>query len=665
MTRNIVLIAMAVLLGACSSAQNYGYSTGDKKAIKYVKAAKECLSVSEKKHDPDYVCAEENYKKALERDPNFIDAWLELGDMYNATRQYEKAADCYEKAIEIDPMYSKTGLLQYYAAKLEMKVGRYEACLKHSKDYLKFPNPNEYLVRDCKRYIVNCEFALTAIKNPVPFDPVNVGPGINTENHEYFPAISGDDSTFLFTREIPDARISEMLGGKQEELLVSEYYNDQWNDAYSISNRVNTVFNEGAPSLSSDNRLLIFTACELLDQRYGDDRNGYGSCDLFFSFKVGNTWSNPRNLGKPISSFQWESQPSFSADGKTLYFVRGIRERSSQRDPQKQDIYFCEYDDKTGWSKPKKLGPNINTPYREESVYIHPDGQTLYFSSNGHPGMGGLDIYLSRKQPDGSWGPAVNLGYPINTSGDENSLLVSSKGQIAYFASTREGGYGGLDIYGFALHEKAQPIFTTFFKGIAYDKSTTEPLGVQFKLVDLATGDTIVASTSDAQTGQFLVSIPANRDYLLHAEKDGYLVFSENFALKDTSRDEPFNFKVPMTPVQLSKNSIVTLKNVFFEFDKSTLLAKSKIELDKLYEQLLKYPDMRIQLRGHTDDQGDDDYNMTLSDQRAKAVMDYLIDKGIDKSRLESKGFGETEPIDTNETPEGRANNRRTEYKIL
>ncbi len=652
------IVFLATCIISCSTAQPSYYNTSDKKAKKYLAAADECMRVTATKMYPDLDCAIANTEKALERDPDCTDAMVKMSEYYDRKGDKKNAIIYLNKVLNKDPNYSQTGLLYYHVASLEMSEGQYEACLKHSKRYLEFRNNNEELAAKCNRFIENCRFAMKAMQNPVPFEPKNLGPGVNTQHPEYFPALTGDDNMLLFTRVIPDARIPKSIGGKQEDFYVSEKENGVWTTAYGVSPKINSKYNEGAPTLSTDGRLLIFTACEFMNEGYGPSRVGKGSCDLFYSFKVGGVWTKPENFGAPMNSWSWESQPSFSSDGKTIYFVRGIREKRVRRDLQKQDIYYSEFDEKTGWSAPKKLGPNINTPYREESVYIHPDGQTLYFSSEGHPGMGGLDIYVSRKQPDGTWGEAVNLGYPINTHENENSLLVGANGEIAYFASDREGGYGGLDLYGFELYEAGRPVFTTYVKGKVYDAKTKAPLEASFKLIDLSTGDTVISSRSDHKTGEFLVSIPTNKDYALFADKPGYLFFSENFSLSGENLKKNFAFDVP-----LSKNGGV-LENVFFDKDKATLKPESKFELDKLVRYLDMNKDLNITLEGHTDSDGDDDYNMKLSQDRAEAVMNYLIENGIDAKRLKAKGYGETKPRDTNDTVEGRANNRRTEYKM-
>jgi outer membrane protein OmpA-like peptidoglycan-associated protein len=309
------------------------------------------------------------------------------------------------------------------------------------------------------------------------------------------------------------------------------------------------------------------------------------------------------------------------------------------------------------------LNNNINTPYQEESVQIHPDGRTLYFSSNGHPGFGGLDIYVSRKEEDGTWGQALNLGYPINTGADENSLLVGSNGEVAYFASDRPGGFGDLDLYGFELYPEARPKAVSYIRGVVSDKLTKAPVEADVQLYDIATGELATGAYSDPKTGEFLVCIPAGRTYALNASADGYLFFSENYDVATGTPKEPYTLNVPLSP--LSAGSVIALRNIFFNTASYDLLPASNAELDKLVRLLNANPGLRIELGGHTDDVGADAANMTLSEQRARAVRDFVIGKGIAADRITAKGYGETKPVAPNDTEEGRALNRRTEVTVL
>jgi Tol biopolymer transport system component len=294
---------------------------------------------------------------------------------------------------------------------------------------------------------------------------------------------------------------------------------------------INTAYNEGAPTFAPDGRTLIFVGCISERGTYGDGRRGYGSCDLFITQKAGNTWYDPINLPGGVNTQNWETQPSLSADGKTLYFVRGPIRGTGAMNIRNGDIYVSKMNDDGSWSEAKKLPDNINTPQSEQSCFIHPDGKTLYFSSNGHIGMGGYDLYMTTLQPDGSWSDPVNLGYPINTHNNENSLVVYADGSLAVFASDREGGLGELDLYEFEMPVSIRPTKTIYMTGTVFDSKTNVKLGAQFRLVDLETGKEVVYSYSDSKTGGFLVTLPINKEYGLFVEKEGYLPYSVNFNL--------------------------------------------------------------------------------------------------------------------------------------
>ena len=622
-------------------------SSKNKKAIKLFEEGRNYYDARNNK------LAELSFLEALQKDPNFVEAELLLAYVYTENGQFEKAIDHYSKSIKINPdffpeSYPSLGGLQ-------LKLGRYEEALANFKKYLTLTNSPQLMKTLAQDGIRDCEFAIEALKHPVPFNPINLGEGVNSELPEYFPALSVDGKTLLYTRRLVDKSTST---GFNEDFYVSYFDGNNWGKGKNLKG-VNSVNNEGAPTLSANGQFLIFTICADPYEGYGHNKKGYGSCDLFYSFKSGNNWSFPRNLGAPINTRNWETQPSFSSDGKTLYFIRGIG-RGQQR---QQDIYMSELGEDGTWSIPTPLSDVINTKSSEESVFIHPDGKTLYFSSDGHPGMGGLDIFMSKKDAHGNWTTPVNLGYPINTHNDENSLLVTADGKIAYFASDREGGFGDLDIYGFELPFHLQPEQVTYLKGIVYDAATNQKISGKFELIDLETGNVVVTSFSDELTGEYLVCLPANHDYALNVAKNGYLFYSENFTLSQTENLAPYQKDVPLDKIEVGKS--VVLKNIFFETAKFDLKPTSKAELNKLIAFLKANPKLVIEIGGHTDNVGKPKDNQLLSENRAKAVKDYLVENGIDFNRLKTKGYGDTTPIASNETDEGRAENRRTEFKVV
>jgi outer membrane protein OmpA-like peptidoglycan-associated protein len=514
----------------------------------------------------------------------------------------------------------------------------------------------------------NALFSIDAKNNPAKINPINIGPGINTDRPEYFPTITVDGRTLLFTRLIP----SRENPRGQEDFYVSQLSEKNiWMTADAMPPNINTNLNEGAPTLSADGRTLIFVACsDETGYYYGPNREGMGSCDMFITKRIGSKWMNPKNLPGEVNSGNWESQPSLSADGKSLYFVRRVGRQGTMR----SDIFVSRKDENGNWGRATALPSNINTPYMETSVLIHPDGRTLYFSSNGHTGLGGYDIYMSRMDALGNWGDPINLGYPINTENDENSLLVGPDGEVAFFASDRPGGFGGLDIYYFTMPEEFRPVKTTYFEGLVYDITTKKPLGGRFELIDLSTGEKVIEAEADQLTGEFLVALPTEREYALNVSFPGYSFFSKNFNMTEPESGlEALHMDVPLIPI--GKGGAVTLANVFFDLNKSTLRKESFVELNKLVDFLTENKTTKIEIGGHTDTRGSAKDNQLLSENRAKSVYEYLIQKGIDSSRLSYKGYGQSEPKISDEAiakmatekekESAHQSNRRTEYKIL
>ena len=439
------------------------YTSTNKKAIKFFEESKKMFQI---RKDTE---AEKLIKKAIEEDPQFIEANSAYADFLMGNNRVKEAISFYEKAIQINPKIFIDN--NFYLGGAYLHEALYEKAIPCFEIILKTERINPNLKDEANRFLKNAKFGAFAIKNPSPFKPVNVGEGINTREYEYFPALSADGNTFLFTRNIREGEGVD--APRQEDFYVSKKVNNVWQTANPITS-VNTLGNEGAPSLSADGEIMFFASCMEMTGDYGSsDRKGYGSCDIFYAQKINGKWTKPRNAGSTINTKNWETQPSFSSDGKTLYFVRGIVARDGIKNP---DIYSSTIGDDGKFTEPVKLSDNINTPQGEESVFIHPDNQTLYFSSEGHPGMGGLDIFMSKKQVDGSWGKAINLGYPINTFNDENSLLVDANGKLAYFASEREGGFGGLDIYQFELPDAYRPEKITYVKGHSFNAKTKDNL---------------------------------------------------------------------------------------------------------------------------------------------------------------------------------------------
>lgn len=628
------------------SAQNY--STKDSKAIRSYENA---LRAFDSRNDELTV---EFINEALSRDKNFIEPYYLRFEVYSDQGDLVKAESALEEAQTFNPDFFPNSW--FFLASAEFSQGKYDEAKPHFEKFLTYNDLNPDMVALSKTQLINCDFAKYALAHPVDFDPKNMGPAINSPNAEYYPAITTDESIFIFTRLIDD---KYSYGGKNEDFYVSINRDGTWFPAFPLS-AINSEMNEGAPTISSDGRTLVFTACEVLGN-YGTDRKGYGSCDLFISKLSGGTWDPPVNLGAPVNSPYWETQPSLSADGNTLYFVRGKPSRTGVKD---QDIYFTKRQDDGTWSTPLRVSDKINTPGREESVHIHPDGRTLYFSSNGHPGMGGLDLFVSRLDSTGNWGEPENLGYPINTFNDENSVLVSPNGKLAYYASNRAGGEGDLDLYSFELPVQDRAVPVSFVRGRVIDAETKQPVAAALDMANINDAGDRNSFSSDAKSGEFLVALTANSTYAMTVKASGYLIHSETFTIPEKVPADGYAVEVELHKIEAGNR--VVLKNVFFDLDKAELKPQSKPELHELALFLKSNPKVVIEVAGYTDNQGDDAHNADLSQRRANAVKKYLIDQeSIDPERIEAKGYGAANPIATNGSEAGRAQNRRTEFKII
>lgn len=588
------------------------------------------------------------FEKSLKKTPNLIDAYLEIGGIYSRKGDIEKAKAQWDKAIEIDPDYDP-GLYFAYGSML-FHAEQYTEAAEKLQRYLSYPTQDEYSDAKAELLLGSARFIPKAKANPVPFQPKNLGENINTPAREYFPAVTADAAMLVFTRQLGQGR------GIQEDLFYSVYQDSSWQQSVPFTG-INTPRNEAAQSISADGRFLVFTTCNRAED--------YGSCDLYFSERIGERWTEPRNIGAPINTPEWESQPSISPNGRALYFTRARPKGQGVRN------LWVSYRKADGsWTEPVQL--NINTPFNESGPCMHPDGKTLYFSSDGYPGMGDQDLFVTRKQPDGNWSEPQNLGYPINTSDKEESVAVSLSGKLAYLASDRPEGYGSMDIYTFSLHEAVRPSPVTYVRGRVFDAETKKSLPAQVWLANSAQ-DSLGFSVQTDQKGRFLLCLPLGTSYALRVDKNHYFFYSDHFDLQEGSREEPFEIEIPLRPIPTPNAELpsdepptpIVLRNVFFEPTSAALEGRSKSELLQLTKLLENNPTMRIQINGHTDNVGTAEENLALSQARAESVRQFLINQGIDANRLKAKGFGESKPIASNETKAGRALNRRTTFVPL
>lgn len=595
----------------------------------------------------DYNKAEADFNDAVSIDSRFYEAYIMLGELQSKLNRYLEASLNYKAAVKIDSLFFKP--VFFNLGNAEMMSGDYFHALIHFNVYQSQDgmSPKNKIV--AAKNIRNCEFAIQAMKNPVPFSPVNMGDAINTNDDEYWPSITADGHTLMFTRQLNPSNNPGFRGVVQEDFYISYLVDNVWQKAVNAGAPLNSLQNEGAQTLSSDGSYMFFTGCN----RPG----GLGACDIYFSAFNNGKWTEPANVGPPINTNRWESQPSISADGKTLFF-------SSSRPGGfgGKDIWYSRLNSKNKWTEPVNIGDKINTEGDEMSPFIHFDGRTLYFASDGRTGMGGFDLYMTRLKKDSTWTDPVNLGYPINTYNDEMGLIIEASGEKAYYSSVRDKSRGK-DIFSFELYQAIRPDPVSYMKGKVYDKETGRLLKADYELINLSTSKILIKNITD-DNGNFLVCLPSGYNYGINVSKTGYLFYSENFTLEGKhTASEPFIKKIILNPVKVGEK--MQLANVFFEIDSWEVKNESLTELNNLASLLTENKNLIVEIGGYTDSTGTEKYNLVLSEKRALSVVNYLIKKGIPTERLKYKGYGNTSRLGNNVTIEGRKLNRRTEVKII
>jgi len=604
-----------------------------------------------------------------------------IGVCYLKSFEKEKAIRYFQKAEK---------LVSNVSPDLHLRMGeayhvnyKFEEAIAEFKKYKGNLSPEDLNTNTkmLNKKIAECETAIKLMKDSVRAFIDNIGNAVNTGFHDYAPLITTDESMMIFTSK----RVGS-VGNKpdknneyDEDIYVTFKEGPQWKQAINVGSPINTKGNDATIGLSPDGQQLFI---------YKSDNGG----DIFVSKKTGDFWSEPKGLLGSINSPWHESAASFSYDNNTIYFCSNNQEKNNYGD---HDIFMSKKDAKGKWGEPVNLGSVINSEYDEADVFMHPDGRTMYFCSNGHKTMGGYDIFKTTLKDDGTWTEPENVGYPLNTPSDDRFFVLAGDGKHGYYSSAKIGGFGGHDLYRITLlgpekqliqsnednliaclanpiKEKVQIEQTveiktsrlTIVKGAVIDGFAPErtPLEALIEITDNATGQVISSVTSNASTGKFLIPLPSGKDYGIAVKKEGYLFHSENFNIPATSNYQEILMDIKLLKMQ--KEAKIVLKNVFFEFGKSTLKPESYSELDRLIEILTTNPKMKIEIGGHTDNKSSRDFNLKLSEARAKAVVDYLA-KSIPMTRLSYKGYAFDSPVASNDTEDGRAQNRRVEFKIL
>ncbi len=610
------------------------------------KVSKKATAIYEKAYE---LAREEKFHESIEKIneaiaiyPNYVEAYLSRSGIYAELKNYQASVNDYKKAFAMDSIFSETYYLPYAISLAG--IGDFENALRYINLFLADKHLNQQSIK-AGNYRKKCfEFALEYKKNhpdqTYQFELVNLGDSINSKSLEYYPSFTIDGKELIFTRRI----------NSQEDFYQSNLIDGKWSKAKPIEGDINTEFNEGAQSISQDGEWLIYTGCNYPE--------GMGSCDLYMSHKMKNgSWSIPENLGSLINSDQWDSGPSLSPDKKDLYF-------SSNRfgGYGGKDIWVTHRAAAGYWTRPENLGPTVNTEGNESCPFIHADNQTLYYNSNGLPGYGTTDLYRTKKLDSAEWSEPENLGYPINTIDDEGSLIVAADGKTCYYASDRFNEENGLDIYKFTLRNNIQAQKTDWITGRVFNKKTNEGLPSTIELADVKK-QKIISSIQTDENGNYMITIPTGNEYSFSVNRKSYLFYSDNLFLKNEDTITNYSKNIALTPIETGAKII--LKNIFFDNNKFELVPTSALELERVYKLLSENPSLSLAILGHTDNSGNKEKNKLLSLNRAQAVVDFLSNKGIDKKRLIAKGMGDTMPIDSNTTEQGKSNNRRTEINII
>lgn len=613
--------------------------------------------------------------KAIEEEPQWVEPYYYLARNYyrkaqiiqydtrkisGLNRLLNRATDNFEKIIQYCPSHDGYKS-HYYLGKIYYEGGNLSGTYKFLSFYMKNVNERDWLPKTKIMY-EKCTAYQRLVNNPVNFNPKSVE-GICTENDEFMPLIAADGTYMLFTRKQFKKSPGDFNQQYTEEFHISKFleWDSAGNPVFDVSSQMPPPFNEGnnegAASITIDNKTMFITVCRQIEM---PDGRPYKNCDIYQTKTLYGKWSGFEKLGNGINGITtWEGHPTISPDGKTLYFasyrpdgIGGI------------DIYFCTKDSTGNWSAPKNMGEPINTELNEKSPFIHPDNESLYFASDGHPGVGGYDIFLARKLKD-TWDQPINIGYPINTEKDESGFVVSTDGQYAYFSANTLESKGGYDIYGFELPENAKPNKVLFIKGKLIDGDGAMIKDADVEIKNMNTNK-VNFGIVDQNTGKYAIALSTKNEdnYIMTVKKQNYSFTSTIISPDSDSTAGKLNMELNFAMKKLSVGAKTRLNNILFNTNSSELTELSTAMLDNFALYLKDNPQIKIRIEGHTDDIADADFNMKLSKKRAQRVYRYLIKKDIKRGRMTYDGFGETKPVATNDTEKGRAKNRRTEFVV-
>ncbi|WP_245882799.1 OmpA family protein [Hymenobacter chitinivorans] len=601
---------------------------------------------------------ERQFDKAIEtlttlnqKFPSLGEPYIMKGSLLKAMGENRGAYEAYRDGLSKIPLDPARSLDYYTLADLAMSFGDYTTAGDNYKRFVKTAPKGQRFVFRAQRQLLNCEFAVKAMANPVGIEPTRLPEPMNTFRYQYFPALTADNRFLLYT-----ARATVQ---SNEDLFIAKQNKDgSLSNPVPISPAINTSYNEGAGTISGDGKTLVFASC--------DRPNAVGNCDLYISRRTGNSWSKPQNLGRNVNSVEWDSQPTLSADGRTLYFTSTRRGGKGQ-----EDLYVTTLQDNGSWSVAKNLGEPVNTPGKDMAPFIHASGTTLYYVTDGLVGMGGLDVYRCELQTGNKWSDPLNLGYPLNTFENEASLFITSDNRRGFCSRSRAPEVGmkaerdrPVELFAFEVPPPVKARETsTYTQGRVFDATTKKPIQADVQLYDLLTDELTQYVTSDSENGDYTVVLNEGRQYAMYAVADKYLMKSLSFDYSDKRAFDPLTLDIYLEPVRAGRS--IVLNNLFFDTNEYELKPTSRTELNRLIQFMRQYQDVQVEVSGHTDDVGADADNITLSQNRARSVYNYLVEHGVKATRLRYKGYGETKPLVANDTDAHRQQNRRIELKIL
>ncbi|WP_258105174.1 OmpA family protein [Marinoscillum sp. MHG1-6] len=618
------------------SAQKYSTSSG--KAIKLFEKGEQAVI------DRNFETAIALFESAIKKDNSFREAYLKLATIYSLYRDQESSLKYYQGYSEVTPKEKVSWGIWKNLAYLNFSFGHYELADQAMTQLLNL-KPDLSNDPNIKLLAESIEFSLEAIKNQDDLVLNELPASVNRFALQYFPVLAVDGRTLLYTKR--DANHP----GADEDIVFSVRSDSGWSEGESISPMINTDLNEGACSISADGRTLVFTSC--------DDGRTIGSCDLFMCTREGNEWSEPRNMGEVVNSKHWDSQPSLSADGRKIYFSSNRPGGFGNR-----DLWVTTLNG-TNWSQPVNMGSTINGWKDETTPFIHANNNILLFSSNSYPSLGGYDLFFSKKE-NNVWSQPVNLGYPINSYKDEVSLFIAPDGTEAYYSKERmeRGMVVESKIVNFKIESDTFEVSkVSYVTGLVRDEETKAPLGARLRLLNLSDSTDEYLAFSDPASGSYFIALTAGVEYGVFVDREKYLFENLSFESRSNELLRPDTVNVDLKPIK--PGSSVVLKNIYFEFDRYKLSDKSRLELESIVKFLESNPEVQFQIEGHTDSQGEDDYNVRLSLQRAESVFNYLKSRGISPKRMVAKGFGSSRPLQAGESEEVYRINRRITFRVL